>query len=124
MIVIALVLGFEVYGVGGAYYGAALAVFGVAALDAVGRAAARPTPSALRRLRDDRGAVGLDRHLAVEPGHGHLDVHDAVLALVEHDVEADGVHEQPPEQQQVGEHARTRRRSSRRAPSSTRPAGR
>jgi predicted PurR-regulated permease PerM len=47
-IVIALVLGFDAYGVGGAYYGAALAVFGVAALDAVGRAqveraAATPT---------------------------------------------------------------------------------
>lgn len=36
-VVIALVLGFEVYGVGGAFYGMALAVFGVAALDAVGR---------------------------------------------------------------------------------------
>jgi predicted PurR-regulated permease PerM len=37
VVVIALVLGFEIYGVGGAYYGAALATFGVAALDAVGR---------------------------------------------------------------------------------------
>lgn len=37
VIVIALVLGFDVYGVGGAYYGAALAVFGVAALDAAAR---------------------------------------------------------------------------------------
>ena len=35
-IVIALVVGFEVYGVGGAFYGAALAVFGVALLDAAG----------------------------------------------------------------------------------------
>ncbi len=35
-ILIALVVGFEVYGVGGAYYGAALAVFGVALLDAAG----------------------------------------------------------------------------------------
>ena len=40
VIVIALVLGFDAYGVGGAYYGAALAVFGVAALDAVGKAQA------------------------------------------------------------------------------------
>ncbi|MGH9041212.1 MAG: AI-2E family transporter [Acidimicrobiia bacterium] len=35
-ILIALVVGFEVYGVGGAFYGAALAVFGVALLDAAG----------------------------------------------------------------------------------------
>lgn len=35
-IVIALVVGFEVYGVGGAFYGAALAVLGVALLDAAG----------------------------------------------------------------------------------------
>jgi predicted PurR-regulated permease PerM len=40
-ILIALVVGFEVYGVGGAYYGAALAVFGVALLDAAGE----PVPS-------------------------------------------------------------------------------
>lgn len=37
VVVIALVLGFDAYGVGGAYYGAALAVFGVALVDAVGR---------------------------------------------------------------------------------------
>jgi putative heme transporter len=37
VVVIALVLGFDAYGVGGAYYGAALAVFGVAALDAAGK---------------------------------------------------------------------------------------
>lgn len=37
VIVIGLVLGFDVYGVGGAYYAAALAVFGVAAVDAVAR---------------------------------------------------------------------------------------
>lgn len=37
VIVIALVLGYDVYGVGGAYYTAALAVFGVAVLDAIGR---------------------------------------------------------------------------------------
>jgi predicted PurR-regulated permease PerM len=37
VVVIALVLGFDAYGVGGAYYGAALAVFGVALLDAVGK---------------------------------------------------------------------------------------
>ena len=37
VIVIALVLGYDVYGVGGAYYGAAVAILGVAALDAVGR---------------------------------------------------------------------------------------
>lgn len=43
VIVIALVLGYDVYGVGGAYYGAALAVFGVAALDAAARDS--PTPS-------------------------------------------------------------------------------
>lgn len=36
-VVIALVVGFEVYGLGGALYGAALAVFVVAALDAAGR---------------------------------------------------------------------------------------
>lgn len=35
-ILLALVVGFEVYGVGGAYYAAALAVFGVALLDAAG----------------------------------------------------------------------------------------
>ena len=48
VVVIALVLGFDAYGVGGAYYGAALTVFGVALLDAAGRAqgeraAATPT---------------------------------------------------------------------------------
>jgi predicted PurR-regulated permease PerM len=37
VVVIALVVGFDAYGVGGAYYGAALAVFGVAALDAAGK---------------------------------------------------------------------------------------
>jgi putative heme transporter len=37
IIVIALVLGFEIYGAGGAFYGAALTVFVVAALDAIGR---------------------------------------------------------------------------------------
>jgi putative heme transporter len=37
VIVIAMVLGFDAYGVGGASYAAALAVFGVAALDAAGR---------------------------------------------------------------------------------------
>lgn len=37
VVVIALVLGYDAYGVGGAYYGAALAVFGVALLDAAGR---------------------------------------------------------------------------------------
>jgi predicted PurR-regulated permease PerM len=46
VIVITLVLGFEVYGVGGAYYGVALAIFGVAALDGVGRAAATRSPAA------------------------------------------------------------------------------
>ena len=46
-ILIALVVGFEVYGVGGAYYGAALAVFGVALLDAAGERhrAARAAPA-------------------------------------------------------------------------------
>ncbi len=39
-IVIALVVGFEVYGVGGAFYGAALAIFGVALLDATSEARA------------------------------------------------------------------------------------
>jgi predicted PurR-regulated permease PerM len=39
VVVIALVVGFDVYGVGGAFYGMALAVFGVAALDAVGQEA-------------------------------------------------------------------------------------
>jgi predicted PurR-regulated permease PerM len=52
VVVIALVLGFDVYGVGGAYYGAALAVFGVALLEALGRAAearraSMVTPSAV-----------------------------------------------------------------------------
>jgi predicted PurR-regulated permease PerM len=37
IIVITLVLGFEIYGAGGAFYGAALMVFVVAGLDAVGR---------------------------------------------------------------------------------------
>jgi predicted PurR-regulated permease PerM len=36
VILIALVVGFEVYGIGGAFYGAALATFGVALLDAAG----------------------------------------------------------------------------------------
>jgi predicted PurR-regulated permease PerM len=36
-IVIAVILGFEVYGVGGAIYAAALAIFGIALLDAAGR---------------------------------------------------------------------------------------
>jgi predicted PurR-regulated permease PerM len=36
LILIALVVGFEVYGVGGAFYGAALVTFAVAALDAAG----------------------------------------------------------------------------------------
>ena len=56
-ILIALVVGFEVYGVGGAYYGAALAVLGVALLDAAGEpgptratGAARPGPAAASRL--------------------------------------------------------------------------
>ena len=44
VIVIALVLGFEIYGAGGAFYGAALMVFVVAALDAVGRSKA-PVPA-------------------------------------------------------------------------------
>lgn len=43
-VVIALVLGYEVYGVGGAFYGMALAVFGVAALDALGREAGGHPP--------------------------------------------------------------------------------
>jgi len=42
VVVIAFVLGFDVYGVGGAFYGMALAVFGVAALDAVGQEAVKP----------------------------------------------------------------------------------
>ena len=46
VIVIALVLGFDAYGVGGAYYGAALAVFGVAGLDAVGRSQAERNAAA------------------------------------------------------------------------------
>lgn len=45
VVVIALVLGFDAYGVGGAYYGAALAVFGVAALDAAGRLQGSATPT-------------------------------------------------------------------------------
>lgn len=40
-IVIALVVGFEVYGVGGAFYGAGLAILGAAVLDAVGDERAR-----------------------------------------------------------------------------------
>ena len=44
-ILIALVVGFEVYGVGGAYYGAALAVFGVALLDAAGEHPRTPPES-------------------------------------------------------------------------------
>jgi predicted PurR-regulated permease PerM len=44
-IVIAFVVGFEVYGVGGAFYGAALAVLGVALLDAAGEAEAARTAS-------------------------------------------------------------------------------
>ncbi len=41
VILIALVLGYDIYGVGGAYYSAAIAVFGVAALDAAGRESER-----------------------------------------------------------------------------------
>lgn len=37
VVVIALVLGYDAYGIGGAYYAAALAVFGVALLDAAGK---------------------------------------------------------------------------------------
>jgi predicted PurR-regulated permease PerM len=51
-ILIALVVGFEVYGVGGGYYAAALAVFGVALLDAAGE-----HPKSLRRTRDGPGQV-------------------------------------------------------------------
>lgn len=43
VVLIALVLGFDAYGIGGAYYGAALAVFGVALLDAAGRERATPS---------------------------------------------------------------------------------
>ena len=35
-IVITMIVGFEIYGIGGAFYGAALAVFAMAALDAAG----------------------------------------------------------------------------------------
>ena len=46
-IVIALVLGFEIYGVGGAFYGGALAILGVAYLDAAADFRAdHPTPPA------------------------------------------------------------------------------
>lgn len=48
VVVVALVLGFDVYGIGGAYYGAALAVFGVAALEAVGRSAEADRAARLR----------------------------------------------------------------------------
>jgi predicted PurR-regulated permease PerM len=63
-ILIALVVGFEVYGVGGAYYGTALAVFGIALLDAAGEplpsravGVAGPAPTASgRRRRRARGS--------------------------------------------------------------------
>jgi predicted PurR-regulated permease PerM len=46
VIVIALVLGYEVYGAGGAFYGAALVVFLIAGIDAVGEAKTQqPLPS-------------------------------------------------------------------------------
>jgi predicted PurR-regulated permease PerM len=45
VIVIALVLGYEVYGAGGAFYGAALMVFAVAGLDALGELQAAEDPS-------------------------------------------------------------------------------
>ena len=48
-IVIALVVGFEVYGVGGAFYGAALAVLGVALLDAAGEREPEPVDGDVRR---------------------------------------------------------------------------
>jgi predicted PurR-regulated permease PerM len=35
-IVIAVIVGFEVYGIGGSIYGAILAIFGIALLDAAG----------------------------------------------------------------------------------------
>ena len=54
-ILIALVVGFEVYGVGGAYYGAALAVFGVALLDAAGEPAPSRAPGAARPVAPASG---------------------------------------------------------------------
>lgn len=66
VVLIALVLGYEVYGVGGAYYGAALAVFAVAGLDVVGEARFRPAGPAegAAAVADGpavSGAPGLDR---------------------------------------------------------------
>ena len=43
IIVITMVLGYEIYGAGGAFYGAALMVFVVAGLDAIGRSKAQTT---------------------------------------------------------------------------------
>jgi predicted PurR-regulated permease PerM len=43
-VVIAVIVGFEVYGIGGAVYGAILAIFGVALLDAAGDVPRHPLP--------------------------------------------------------------------------------
>ncbi len=54
-ILITLVVGFEVYGVGGAYHGAALAIFGVALLDAAGE---HPPPDPAAVAAPDQVAAG------------------------------------------------------------------
>jgi predicted PurR-regulated permease PerM len=67
-VVIAVILGFEVYGVGGALYAALLAIFGVALLDAAGEQDTEPgTGPGERRVPLPEPTLEPDTEVAVRP---------------------------------------------------------
>ena len=59
VIVIAVIVGFEVYGIGGALYAAILAIFGIAMLDAAGLSGANRTLTAAARDRPAEEPISL-----------------------------------------------------------------
>jgi isopenicillin N synthase-like dioxygenase/predicted PurR-regulated permease PerM len=69
-IVIAVIVGFEVYGIGGAVYGAILAIFGVAFLDAAGEIARDPSPDPEAPVTEEPAADApvTERWGVVDPG--------------------------------------------------------